>query len=149
MVAEMKQLDTTLAPYIDQKWIENVNILLIRPFSRYEKGYFSKYNYQVCVPESDQIPFTTGFFEYFGRRPKRAYLPNDILRFSDFDPGWRDFLPTNLDLSPLSNVPILTQNLTRAKMLKKNISRNGAEPLPTDIALRIAALRCIFVKTGR
>ena|SRR6218665_635251 len=144
----MSRLDANLAPYVDQKWIENINILLIRRSSSFDNGYLSQFNYQVCVPESDQIAFTSGFLEYFGRRPKRAYLPNDVLRICDFDPGWRAFLPGTLDLSPLSNVPILTQNLTRANILKKASSRGEAEILPSDIALRIGALRCIFVKTG-
>lgn len=144
----MKHLNSTLAPYVDQKWIENLNILLVRKTSRFDKGHLSQFNYQVCVPESDQIIFTTGFFEYFGRRPKRAYLPNDVLRFCDFEPEWRQFLPKHVDLSPLSNVPILTQNLTRANVLKKASFRATDDILPSDIALRIAALRCIFVKTG-
>lgn len=144
----MSRMDPSLSPYVDQKWIENINILLVRRSDPSPQKSLSQFDYEVCLPESDQIMFTSGFFEYFGRRPRRAYLPNDVLRFCDFDPAWWRFLPANLDLSPLSNVPILTQNLTRAKMLKK-IRGGEEELLPSDVALRIAALRCIFVKTGK
>ncbi|KAI2795721.1 Nucleoside diphosphate-linked moiety X motif 19, mitochondrial [Blomia tropicalis] len=123
--------------HLDSNWLESVNILLVRPTTK-----SSDYDYELCNIESFSA-------EFIQNRIKRRFLPTINLMESDFAPEWWTILNETVDNFKeeqnksnfiLSNV----DNQTRQKAIKQF----GQKVLDSSLALRIAAIRCLFQELG-
>lgn len=124
--------------HLDSNWLESVNILLVRPTTK-----SSDYDYELCNIESFSA-------EFIQNRIKRRFLPTINLMESDFAPEWWTILNETVDNFKeeqnksnfiLSNV----DNQTRQKAIKQF----GQKVLDSSLALRIAAIRCLFQELGK
>ena len=156
----------------DSKWIENVNIILIRP--QQKQTITSKYNYEVCNIESHKLTFVVEDNNNNARKEgterispgKRRHLPAANLHESDFAPEWRSILGANIvhryeQVTVTTNstnsdnrnanvsIPIFSdENIVRKSAIEK-LSSNCGKILRPQLALRICAIRCLFQELGK
>ena len=161
----------------DRDWLESVTLLVIRPLppppsssassddqdhelpselSSNKANYKYKYDYQLCTIERSKAEFVAGDV-------KQRALPAIILHVADFDPKWRSILGPHLvayyearhnernNLQQSKNeewAPILNEQANRTAQDARAIS-GGGEILVPELALRIAAIRCLYSEIGK
>ena len=125
-------------------WKENVTVIAAKPI----KGtgdYHSDYEICTCSTQDvqffKQLPFDCGQVEK---------LPSSNLHQTDFSPEWRPILGSTIiqqygAVTPVRRPPIIIDN-----MLRKNLpNEKNNLYLPSRVALRICAVRCLFQAKGK
>ncbi len=155
--------------HVNSSWIEAVNLIVVKKKKQKEKNSQQNstyYDYEVATIEREGIPFVSAKEGVLERQKtatsRRRHLPAANLHEADFAAEWRpiighsvverfekSFELQNQDSFPNSAPQLFTsENITWKSAQAKVSPENSQLLLPPQLALRVAALRCLFVELG-